>query len=158
MLDVNYYCCEWIIQQHNCTHILTNMKHLTTSMAFRLVSLSEYENQLTPLHIRTCTEIHTELELPLVNPESFVMALRLSVIQNPVTWVSLSVCVSYVSPLFLLICSPPSDTLSLVPWVSLCLLCVIFSVISSYFSQLDFFSVSYFYSPISFFSIIPLAC
>lgn len=78
------------------------MKHLPNSMAFRLLSLKKYENQQTPLHTharththkRAHTQILTELELPLVNPESFVMALRLSVIQSPVTWVSLSVCVS----------------------------------------------------------------
>lgn len=79
------------------------MKPLPNSMACRLVSLKKYKDfsyTMTHIYTRTHTEVRTELEPHLVNPESFVMALRLSVIQSPVTWVSLSV---YVCRLFSLL-------------------------------------------------------
>lgn len=66
---------------------LRHRKHLPKSVAFRLVSLKKCKNKL-----KSHTHTHAEVELPLADPESFVMALRLSVIQSPITWFSLCLC------------------------------------------------------------------
>lgn len=82
------------------------LKHLPKSVAFRLVSMKKYENKLTHAHT------HKEVELPLENPQSFVMALRLSVIQSPITCFLLCVLIYFSR---LLSCS--TVILSLVTWV-----------------------------------------
>lgn len=76
------------------THILY-MKHLPSGKASGLCHSRHMRVNLNQL---THTEIHTELELPFVNPESFVLALRLSVKQSPLTWVSLCLCLFFPSP------------------------------------------------------------
>lgn len=85
------------------THILY-MKHLPSGKASGLchsrhmrVNLNQHTRTQTRTH--THTEIHTELELPFVNPESFVLALRLSVKQSPLTWVSLCLCLFFSLPI-----------------------------------------------------------
>lgn len=100
---------------------LRHIKHLPKSVAFRLVSLKKCKNKLKP-HTYTHT-LHAEVELPLANPESFVMALRLSVIQSPITWFSLCLCLLVY---FSCLLSCTTVILSLVTRVYLCLLPLFF--------------------------------